>query len=130
MRRPAFSSTDLAQLQRQLSAWRRRQSGRARLPEPLWSAATELARTHGASRVSRALRLDYYRLQRRGAPSGSGPGAPPAFVEVEGAPLGGAGPGEVSVEWVDGTGARMTLRGPSDLASLVALVESFWRRRP
>jgi hypothetical protein len=130
MRRRAFSKTDLIELQRQLSAWRRQQSGRARLPEVLWSAARELARTHGPSLVARTLRLDYYKLQRRVSPTSSGLSAPPTFVQVSAEPIGGAGAGESSVELVDGTGARMTLRVPSDLATLVALVQSFWRRRP
>ena len=65
MTRRAFSTTDLHQLQGQLLAWRRKQSGRARLPEGVWSAATDLARTQGPSLVARALRLDYYKLRQR-----------------------------------------------------------------
>ncbi len=59
MRADTFSTTDLNQLQRQLATWRRRQTGRARLPEGLWRAAAELARGQGASTVARTLRLDY-----------------------------------------------------------------------
>jgi hypothetical protein len=54
----------------------------------------------------------------------------PAFVELKEAPRFEAGPGESAVELSDGTGARMTLRVCSDVATLVALAESFWRRSP
>lgn len=63
MRADTFSTTDLNQLQRQLATWRRRRSGRARLPEGLWRAAAELARGQGASTVARTLHLDYYKLR-------------------------------------------------------------------
>ncbi len=130
MRPHAFSTTDLNQLQRQLSAWRRAQSGRPRLPEALWRAATNLARTQGPSRVARALRLDYSKLRRRVAATSSVLPAPPTFVELTGAPMSGTGPGESVVECCDGRGAKMTLRMRHDVATLVALAESFWKRWP
>jgi hypothetical protein len=128
MTRHAFSTTDLNRLQHQLAAWRREQSRRTRLPETLWRAATDLARTQGPSRVARVLRLDYYKLQQRLAASSSPLAAPPAFVELKGAPRFGTGPGESAVELSDGTGARMALRVRPDVATLVALAESLWRR--
>lgn len=129
MTRHAFSTTDLNRLQRQLSAWRQKRTGRTRLPEAVWGAATDLARTQGPSLVARALRLDYYKLRQRLTGTSSFPTVPATFVELKGAPLAGADGGESSVELVDGTGARMTLRVRSDLATLVALAQSFWRRR-
>ena len=129
MTRDAFSTTDLNQLQRQLFAWRRQQSGRPRLPEAVWSAATELARNQGPSLVARTLRLDYYKLRQRLAGPSSLLTALPTFVEVKGEPTSGSGLEESSVELSDGTGARMTLRVRSELATLVALAQSFWRRR-
>jgi len=128
MTRHTYSTTDLNQLRRQLSAWRREQSGRTRLPEALWRAATDLARTQGPSRVARVLRLDYYKLRKRLAVTASLLQAPPAFVELKGAPMFGTGPDESVVELSDGTGARMALRVRHDVATLVALAESFWRR--
>src|SRR5438552_345459 len=86
MNLPAFSTTDLSQLQRQLTSWRQRQSGRPRLPVTLWDAAAQLVRVRGVSRVSQALRLDYYRLQRRAnavALAPSSPTAPAPFVELK-----------------------------------------------
>lgn len=127
MTRHAFSTTDLNRLQRQLTAWRREQSGRTRLPEVLWRAATDLARSQGLSRVARVLRLDYYKLRKRLAATSSPLAAPPAFVELKEAPVFEAGPGESMVELSDGRGVTMTLRVRHDVATLVALAESFWR---
>jgi len=129
MPRQAFSTTDLNRLQHQLSAWRQKQSGRARLPESVWSAATDLARTQGPSLVARTLRLDYYTLRQRLAGTSLHQTTPPIFMEMKGEPRPGVDPDESSVELSDGTGARMTLRVRRDLATLVALAQSFWRRR-
>jgi hypothetical protein len=38
---------------------------RARLPEPLWAAATELAARYGVHPTARALHLDYVGLKKR-----------------------------------------------------------------
>lgn len=124
----SFSTTDLARLHQQLLAWRRRQTGRARLPKPLWHAATELARSRGPSIVARTLRLDYYKLRARLTSTPADGDATPTFVEVKvPATATGSARGSV-VELDDGTGARMTLRVGGDPATLVALAESFWRR--
>ena len=128
MTHPTFSPTDLRQLQRQLSTWRRQRSGRVRLPEALWQSAATLAQRHGASLVARTLHLDYYKLRRRSAGGASPTESAPAFVELQVAPALGPSGGEASVELSDGTGARMTLRVRSELPTVVALAESFWRR--
>jgi len=128
MTHPSFSPTDLRQLQRQLSTWRRQRSGRVRLPEALWQSAATLAQRHGASLVARTLHLDYYKLRRRSAGGASPAESAPAFVELQVAPALGPSGSEASVELSDGTGARMTLRVRSELPTVVALAESFWRR--
>ena len=127
MRADTFSTTDLNQLQRQLATWRGKQSGRARLPDAVWRAAAELARTRGPSTIARTLRLDYYKLRQRLAQSLPAVAAPAAFVELKVVELSGAPASESSVELCEGT-ARMTLRVRGDAATLVALAESFWRR--
>jgi hypothetical protein len=127
MRPNAFSASDLNQLQRQLSVWRRRQSGRSRLPEEVWRAATELARTQSASLVARTLRLDYYKLRERLNGTGLQPTGP-TFVEMKTPWTSGSTGEQASVELSDGTGARMTLRVRSEMNTLLALVQSFWRR--
>ena|ERR1019366_4516819 len=128
MTQNAFSTTDLNRLQRQLSGWRRRQAGRARLPETVWKAATELARTQSPSRVARTLQLDYYKLRERLAGTSLLQRTTPAFVEVKSQWVSEAVTGQGAVELSDGTGARMTLRVRSDLSTLLALAQSFWRR--
>ena len=55
----------IAQLQRELEAYRRMQPRRAKLPESIWEAAAELAREHGVYAVAQALRLDYLGLLLR-----------------------------------------------------------------
>jgi len=122
MTHSAFSPTDLRQLQRQLSAWRRQQSGRVRLPEAVWASATTLAQRLGAGVVARTLRLDYYKLRQRLFDRAAPTGRAPAFVEVQVTPPPGTSSGEATVELSDGTGARMTLRVGSELAAVVALV--------
>ena len=128
MTNPTFSPSDLRQLHRQLSTWRRQQSERVRLPEAVWVSAATLARRHGASLVSRTLHLDYYKLRQRSLGGSSSTGGAPAFVELQVAPTLGPASGEAAVELADGTGARMTLRVRGELPTVVALAESFWRR--
>jgi hypothetical protein len=128
MKPAAFSKTDLKELQRQLSDWRRKQTGLVRLPEAMWSAATKLARTHGAGLVARTLRLDYYKLRARVNRNTFSLSKPPAFVEVKGPGLPGTSPEECKVELFDGNGAGMTLVTRGDLSTLLALAQSFWSR--
>lgn len=56
---------ELEQLRRRFEEFRNMHSGHSRLPEPLWTAAAELARRHGVNPTARALRLDYTALKRR-----------------------------------------------------------------
>ncbi len=56
---------DIAAVRARLDRWRQQRPCRTRLPDPLWQAATALARQHGASKIARMLRLDYYALRRR-----------------------------------------------------------------
>lgn len=128
MKPAAFSKTDLEQLQRQLSDWRRQQTGIVRLPEAMWSAATKLARTHGAGLVARTLRLDYYKLRARVNGNAVPLSKPPAFVEVKDSDLAGSPPEECKVELFDGSGAGMTLVIRGGLSTLLALAHSFWSR--
>jgi hypothetical protein len=70
---------------RRLERWRRQRTGRARIPEALWTAAGELAREHGVNQVSRVLGLEFNHLKRlaeAGRPSVRQRRAMPAFVEL------------------------------------------------
>jgi hypothetical protein len=117
--------SDLVPVGRALQAWRRNRPHRRQpIPGPLWKQIAALARRHGVSAVSRALRLDYYALKRRAA-------AQPAaeqFVEV---PVVGVGnlPPYCTAELVDAHGRKLLLRwscapGPE----LAGLVQVIWNR--
>jgi len=134
MPRTRFSATDLQRLEGQLTLWRRSRRDRRRLPEEVWAAAVEQARTHGLSRVARRLRLDYYKLQRwasgpvrRAATPKPVAACPEGFVEL---PWRASAPGPMAcrVELRNPQGATMTLHLPGDTAVVVALAEAFWRR--
>ena len=112
----------------QLSAWRKHRRHRQPIPEPLWQAAAVLARTHGVSPISSALRLNYYDLQRRASAfAGSAkPSAPPTFLEVPVAtwqpPVGDL----ATVELAHPSGSRLTLRLQNS-SDLLAVVQTFLR---
>ena len=133
MRTPTFSATELPQLQRQLQAWRQRQSGRRHLPATLWDAAAQLAHRYGVSRVAQVLHLDYYRLQRRAqvptpAVASSRPPAPFVELKLDSPPLRPVNIG--SVELFDGSQRRLRIETGPDPAAWIALAEAFWKTRP
>jgi hypothetical protein len=72
--------------------------------------------------------LDYYKLRKRVSGKTGPQTTPPAFVEIKGPQLHGVVSDEGKVELFDSTGARMTLPMRGDLATLLALAQSFWRR--
>ncbi len=130
------SRTEPPQLQplaQRLNAWRSARTRGQRIPDELWNAAADLARVHGLSRTSSALKLSYYDLQRR-LVAGRRPRrrrlTPAPFVEVA-PPALAPELGEVgTVELVQASGARLTLRLPNPSASdLLALVHLFLRHR-
>ena len=129
--RSKTSLSDLNELRRQLDDWRNSQTGRARLPAEVWELAAALARTHGAGRVSRTLRLDFLTLRRcvqARALIPTGPPAPAEFIELP--PLTPLVPGEGAcvVELGDGDQARMTVRFSGGTPSVLDLAEAFCRR--
>jgi hypothetical protein len=80
---------DLEPVRERLTAFRRTQPVRSRLPEPLWAAATELATRYGVHRIARELHLDYTGLKKRVAQQGRpkpkhAASVTPTFVEVVG----------------------------------------------
>ena len=58
-------SLDIEEARRRLEVWRKSRSRGKRIPDQLWALAVSLARTHGASRVSQRLGMDYNGLKRR-----------------------------------------------------------------
>jgi len=55
----------LKKLAQELREWRAAQTGRRRIPEPVWAQATELAAELGVSKVSTALQLSFRGLKSR-----------------------------------------------------------------
>lgn len=128
-----FSSTDLVALQREVTAWRRAQRGRSRIPEDVWGAAAALAGSQGVSRVARTLHLDYHKLRRRcskGAGDTCKSAGSPTFVEVQLEPSLGVPAGRWHIELHDESARRLTIEMGSEIPALVAVVEAFWKRRP
>jgi hypothetical protein len=130
---PRTEPPQLQPLARRLNAWRAARTRGQRIPDELWKAAADLAHVHGLSRTAAALNLSYYDLKRR-LVAARRPRRrrliPAPFVEV--APpawapdLGERG----TVEVVQASGARLTLRLPNASASdLLALVHLFLRHR-
>ena len=56
--------TDLQQLSGRFEDWRRTRRGKLPIPEPLWAAAAELARSHGVCKTAQLLRLEYKKLKQ------------------------------------------------------------------
>ena len=55
---------DLQELSGRFEGWRRTRSGKSPIPEPLWAAAAELARSHGVCQTAQVLRLEYKKLKK------------------------------------------------------------------
>jgi len=124
-------SSDIEVVRRPLEAWRRTRQPRDRIPEPLWAAMTQLARTYGLSPVSAALRVEYYALKDRVAGSQKAtavsPPSPPTFIELKPRPTSQMSVCLVGLE--DRSGNKMTLRlDPVSGVDALAMVQAFWRR--
>jgi hypothetical protein len=116
---------DLVQGQRRFQAWRGQRKAGCRIPQTLWAMAVRLAKTHGVSRTSMALGLDYYSLKKHAEaivtpPQSSGP----AFVELT-PPVVVAR--QCRLELDNGSGATMRVHLVGyDAADVEALSRSFW----
>lgn len=131
MNRNRFSTQDLDRLKRQLTSWRGHQSGKRRLPDSVWEAATALAQEQGVSAVARTLGLDYHKLKKHVAQAGKkvpAEAAAPLFVELQ-MPERTHGPSpSCRAELCAADGARLTLHLPGDSSTVLALAQAFWRR--
>ena len=68
MREPPFPTRlarSLIETSRRFDRWRGTRQRGERIPPALWAAALELARSHGVSKTSQTLHLDYYAVKRR-----------------------------------------------------------------
>jgi hypothetical protein len=121
--------------------WRTSHAGRLPIPEPLWTAAAELAREHGINATAKVLHLEYAKLkgkmqalgQRAGVKHSRTAGAgrrnsrprPPAFVELFAPPNPGSSL-ECRVELEGRRGKmRIEFKGIAT-AELVALGRALW----
>ncbi len=111
--------------------WRSQHRPRTRLPEHLWSLATELAGEFGIHRTAQTLRLDYYgvkkRLQRPMHPESLPTVAGSPFLELT--PVAASAPVEYSVECQDpgGISMRVHLQG-GNITELTEFCIQLWRR--
>ena len=120
-----------------LERWRRQREPGGRIPARLWSGAADLAREHGVSKTSTALRLDYYTLKDRleadtsDSPLGADVRPGGGFVEI---PFEIRQPTSVPecvllLEDARGTRLRIELRGrAASVEGIDALSQSLWRR--
>jgi hypothetical protein len=127
-------SPQLQPLAQRMKVWRATRTRGQRIPKELWIAATELARVHGLNHTAATLKLNYYGLQRR---LSSGPlqrklrVPPPAFVELAAPSLPTNLDDHGTLELVQASGARLTLRLPNaSLKDLLPVVQLFLRQRP
>ena len=115
-------------LRRRLEKWRATRPRRSPMPEDLWKEAARLARAHGISPISSALRLGYYglrdRVEARKEPSIAADR--PAFVEIQ-APA-SMMPSGCVIEVESPEGRRMTIRVSGAGGDLVGLLDAFWSR--
>jgi len=131
--RQRIDPAKLRRLSQRLSRWRANRQPGQRIPTELWQAAARLASTDGVSRISAALKLSYYDLQRRLARAPvprPRPPVPPTFLQLPSPPVtpGLGEPG--TVELVHASGARLTLRLPNATPrDLLPLVHAFLRHR-
>ena len=130
---PCFEPPQLQPLAQRLKAWRAARTPGQCIPDELWKAAADLARVHGLSRTSSALKLSYYDLKRRlvvGRIPRRRRLTPAPFVEVAPPALASGLSERGTVELVQASGARLILRLPNASApDLLPLVRLFLRRR-
>ena len=117
-----------SRLQRKLAQWRHQRRPRTRIPEKIWRSAAKLASTHGINRTARALRLDYYSLQKRVAARARSDTHAPEFVELlpGGLPTASFSRPECLIEIEDGSGSklRIHLQG-GEFPDVAALTRGF-----
>ena len=118
--------TEVERVRQRFERWRRTRKKRSPIPEKLWQAAVQVARSYGVNKTARAFRLDYYELKRR---LGAGPRATAveresmaSFVELVAAAPAVNGECVVEVESGGGTKLRVHLRGRPEVGWLRGLL--------
>ena len=115
---------DLVRGQSRFRAWRTQRKAGVRIPQPLWAMAIRLVKTHGVSRTSAALGLDYYSLKKRAETTAPPRSSGPAFLELTPPVLVAK---QCQLELDNGSGATMRVQLVGyDAADVEALSRSFW----
>ena len=140
-----LSDPQLADTAATLAEWRKTRPRSSRIPEDLWSRATELAERYGIAKLAVALKLDYTSLKRRLATTAAGatatakakrpaagvrPSSPSRdFVELDfGLPL---APAACVLVLADRHGRALRIELPRAVSSEIAEVaRSLWQTRP
>jgi hypothetical protein len=132
---------DLHKLHGRFVRWRRSHTGRLPIPDPLWTAAAEVARKSGINATAKVLHLEYGKLKGKTLALGQGAGVkrswtarprrrrsqprPPAFVELFAPPSSGSSL-ECRVE-LEGRRGKMKIEFKGiATAELVALGRALW----
>ena len=128
------------QVRQRLARWRRTRRKGSRIPDPLWKAAVQVAGSYGLNPTARALRLDYYDLQKRleaaAGPDPVGKSSLHSFVELVPASCRADGTTSapvpeclVELESPRGAKLRIHLKG-TPVPDLAALGRLFWSGQP
>lgn len=120
----------LESVRNRFKTWRKKGRAGRRISEALWGQAVELCRDHCVSKVSRALRLDYYGLRNRvHKTTDAGEESNLGFVKLDlGASLVSLPEWRVEMEAPNGAKMTLCLKGaPRDLDPL-ELSRVFWRQ--
>jgi len=128
MPRTKRSTVSLKEVKARFADWRRNRKGKAPIPDELWAAAAEVARTEGVSRTSTELSVEWNHLKRRmaAASGASSKPAPPRFVELV-APRGESLP-ECVIE-LEGRRAKLRIQLKDASASYLAtLSRELWEQ--
>ena len=130
---PRTDPPHFRRLAHRLKVWRAARTGGQPIPAELWKAAAELAGVHGLSRTAAALKLSYYDLERRLGAGRIQPRrclSPAPFVEVAPPAWASGTAAQGTLELVQVSGARLTLRLPNARPKdLVPLMRLFLRHR-
>ena len=123
--RSVATPNSLTDASREFERWRRSRPRGARIPQTLWRTAMDLARTHGVSKTSQTLHLDYYAVQRRLADAEPARSTEASeFIELSLPAIPHASRCQISISDASGGAMRIDLSGLSakDLATFVRTV--------
>lgn len=130
---------DIEALRQDVDRWRETRAKRGRMPENLWTRATELARRYGVTVVAQHLGVHHTRLKKRTEDCAGDSGDQEAIVAADSTfidlgqmlPIEQFNQGDFVMNISGADGSTMSVRMPVAAAPEVStLVESFFRRQP